>query len=81
MLSMARVWEEAFWKPAAASPTQARLSAAIVAPIAWLVCLTLGITVAAGPVYGLSMRAATQLLDPKGYVRAVLEAEGAHAAR
>ena len=81
MLSMARVWEEGFWKPAAANPTPARLSAAIVAPIAWLVCLTLGITVAAGPVYGLSMRAATQLLDANGYVRTVLEAEGAHAAR
>ena len=81
MLSMARVWEEAFWKPAAANPLQARLSAAIVAPIIWLVCLTLGITVAAGPVYGLSMRAATQLLDANGYMRAVLGGQGADAAR
>jgi multicomponent Na+:H+ antiporter subunit D len=81
MLSMARVWEEAFWKPAPANPAQARLSAGIVAPIIWLVCLTLGITVAAGPVYSLSLRAATQLLDANGYVRAVLEGEATHAAR
>ena len=76
-----RYSSSAHWKPAAANPTQARLSAALVAPIAWLVCLTLGISVAAGPVYGLSMRAATQLLDANGYVRAALGAEGADAAR
>jgi multicomponent Na+:H+ antiporter subunit D len=81
MLSMARVWEEAFWKPAPANPTPAHLSAGIVAPIVWLVCLTVGITVAAGPVYSLSLRAATQLLDANGYVRAVLEGEATHAAR
>jgi len=81
MLSMARVWEEAFWKPVPSTPVQARLNAAIVAPVAWLVCLTLGITVAAGPVYSVSIRAATQLLDASGYVRAVLGPEGIRAAR
>ena len=33
-------------------------------PIAVLACLTLGLTVAAGPVFDLSVRAAEQLLDP-----------------
>ena len=81
MLSMARVWDEAFWKPMPSTPVQARLNAAIVAPIAWLVCLTVAVTVAAGPVYNLSLRAATQVLDVNGYVRAVLGGERTRAAR
>ena len=81
VLSMARLWDEAFWKPGPTNPAQARLSAAIVAPIALLVGLTLGLTVGAGPVYGLSVRAAEQLLDTRGYVRAVLGEEGRRAAR
>ena len=56
VLSMARVWEEAFWKPApdhAAGPAhQPRLGGAILAPVAFLVSLTIGLSVAAGPVYG-----------------------------
>ena len=47
VLSMARVWEEAFWKPApdhAAEPAhQPRLGGAILAPIAFLVSLTIGL--------------------------------------
>jgi multicomponent Na+:H+ antiporter subunit D len=81
VLSMARLWDEAFWKPSTANPSQARLGAAIVAPIALLVGLTLGLTAAAGPVYGLSMRAAEQVLDAPGYVRAVLGTEASGAAR
>ncbi len=81
MLSMSRVWDEAFWKPGPSTPVQARLNAALVAPIAWLVCLIVIFTVAAGPVYSLSLRAADQVLDPNGYVRAVLGSEGTRAAR
>ena len=81
MLSMARLWDESFWKPAPANPPQARLGAAILAPIVLLVGLTLGLTVAAGPVFVLSVRAAQQLLDPNGYVRAVLGEEASRAAR
>ena len=76
VLSMARVWEEAFWKPApdqaAGAAHQPRLGGAILAPVALLVSLTIGLSVAAGPVYGVATRAAQQLLDRDGYVRAVL---------
>jgi multicomponent Na+:H+ antiporter subunit D len=85
VLSMARLWEEAFWKPAPMSVTssvpQARAGVAIVAPIAFLVTLMLGLTVLAGPVSRLTTRAAAQLLDRHAYVRAVLGEEGLRAAR
>jgi multicomponent Na+:H+ antiporter subunit D len=78
VLSMARVWEEAFWKPAPAGDHPVgrsetpRLGVAILAPVAFLVALTIGLTVAADPAYRVATRAAEQLLDPSGYVRAVL---------
>ena len=85
VLSMARVWEEAFWKPApvhhAEALHQPRIGGAILAPVALLVILTLGFSVAVGPVYGLAAGAAQQLLDRDGYVRAVLGEGGPRAAR
>jgi multicomponent Na+:H+ antiporter subunit D len=85
VLSMARVWEEAFWKPAAdaaAKPAhQPRIGALIAAPVGMLVSLTIAITVAAGPLYAVATRAAEQLLDNGGYVRTVLEQGGRRAAR
>jgi multicomponent Na+:H+ antiporter subunit D len=75
VLSMARVWEESFWKPAPAQPAhvahQPRPRAAILAPVAFLVMLTIGLTLAADPAYRVAERAAHQLLDRDGYVRAV----------
>jgi multicomponent Na+:H+ antiporter subunit D len=85
VLSMARVWEEAFWKPAADSPSapahQPRLGGAILSPVVFLVTLTIAFSVAAGPVYDLANRAAQQLLDREEYVRAVLGEGGRRAAR
>jgi multicomponent Na+:H+ antiporter subunit D len=85
VLSMARVWDEAFWKPAAdqrREPThQPRIGGAILAPVVLLVSLTVGFSVAAGPVYDLATRAAQQLLDRDGYVRAVLGEGSPRAAR
>jgi multicomponent Na+:H+ antiporter subunit D len=85
ILSMARVWEEAFWKPApdhsSAATHQPRLGATILAPVALLVSLTIGFSIAAGPLYGLASRAAQQLLDGDEYVRAVLGEGGQRAAR
>jgi multicomponent Na+:H+ antiporter subunit D len=76
LLSMARVWEEAFWKvpvdPAAAAGHQPRLGAAILGPVVFLVVLTIGFTVAADPIYLAATRAAEQLLDADGYIRVVL---------
>ena len=85
VLSMARLWEEAFWKPApvasSASTLHSRLTLPILAPIVVLVGLTLALTVLAGPVSSVSMRAAEQLLDRDTYVRAILGEEGPRAAR
>jgi multicomponent Na+:H+ antiporter subunit D len=85
VLSMARLWEESFWRPApipASSPLpQPRIGALIVAPIAFLVSLTIGLSVLAGPVSGLTTRAGEQLLDRNAYVHAVLGEEVQNAAR
>jgi multicomponent Na+:H+ antiporter subunit D len=85
VLSVARLWEQAFWKPAPVSaPPSAprpRLGAPIVAPIAFLVSLTVALTMLAGPISVLTTRAAEQLLDRDGYVRAVLLEGGPRAAR
>ena len=44
----------------------------MVLPTALLLVLGLAIAFAAGPLYSLAERAATDLLDPQAYVRAVL---------
>jgi multicomponent Na+:H+ antiporter subunit D len=72
VLSMARLWEAAFWKPVTAAPRATPLGSAIVAPVAVLAVLTLGLSVVAGPAFDVSKRAAEQLLNPREYVRAVL---------
>jgi multicomponent Na+:H+ antiporter subunit D len=72
VLSMARLWEEAFWKPAPAGAAPPALDPLFVGPGAVLVAVMLAGTVAAGPLFDLSMRAAEQLLRPDDYLRAVL---------
>src|SRR3954447_22086417 len=76
VLSMARLWEESFWKPAAMSASspapQPPVGLSILAPIVFLVSLTLGLTALAGPVSSVTARAAEQLLDRNAYIRAVL---------
>jgi multicomponent Na+:H+ antiporter subunit D len=84
VLSMARLWEESFWKPASvpsSSVARPRLGAAILAPIVFLVSLTMALTILAGPISSMTMRAAEQLLDRNTYVRAVLGEEVPRAAR
>jgi multicomponent Na+:H+ antiporter subunit D len=82
---VARLWEEGFWKPAPGLSASAlpppRLGAAVVSPIVFLVSLTIGLTVFAGPVSALTTRAAEQLLDRTTYVRAVLGEEVTRAGR
>jgi multicomponent Na+:H+ antiporter subunit D len=72
LLSLARVWDEAFWKPAPVESVAAAPAPLMLVPIAALVCLTIAFSVAAGPVFAVSTRAAEQLLHPGEYVRAVL---------
>jgi multicomponent Na+:H+ antiporter subunit D len=72
LLSMSRLWDQGFWKPAAPGADRAAPAAPMVAPIAMLSLLTLGVTLGAQPLFELAMRAAGQLLDPSDYIRAVL---------
>jgi len=72
LLSMGRVWDEAFWKPSPTASAAAAPSPVMLAPIAALACLTIALSIAAEPVFAVSIRAAQQLLQPHDYVRAVL---------
>jgi formate hydrogenlyase subunit 3/multisubunit Na+/H+ antiporter MnhD subunit len=53
----------------------------ILAPIAFLVSLMIGLTLFAGPISSLTNRAAHEVLDAQGYMRAVLGSEAPRAAR
>ncbi len=72
ILSMARVWDGAFWKPAPSESTPGRLDPLVLAPAFALIVLTLGFTFGAGPIVALTMQAAEQLLHPTDYQHAVL---------
>ena len=72
ILSMARVWDEAFWKPGPSESTPDRLDPLVLAPAVALIVLTLGFTFGAGPIVGFTTRAAEQLLHPTDYQHAVL---------
>jgi multicomponent Na+:H+ antiporter subunit D len=87
LYSMLKIWNGAFWKPlptalepfadgaAAVSPERVastRLALMVVVPIVLLVACSLALVLAAGPAFELVDRAAMQLMDPAGYVEAVL---------
>lgn len=72
VLSMARLWQEVFWKAGPDEPDRSPLGRVMPIPVIALATLTLALTVAARPVFDLSTRAAEQVLDPQGYVQAVL---------
>lgn len=78
LYSMTKIWNEAFWKPApapdAASPAEPSRFRAVAAfaPSVALAALTVAIGLGAESLFGLAQGAADQLLDPAGYVRAVL---------
>jgi multicomponent Na+:H+ antiporter subunit D len=84
LYSMTKIWVEAFWKdaPVPAPPIGGEgawggprwVTAALAGPIAGLAGLTVAIGVFAGPLFAFSARAADQLLDREGYIRAVLGA-------
>jgi multicomponent Na+:H+ antiporter subunit D len=84
LYSMTKLWNEAFWKAAPASPDgPARPGAEVTDPIPWtllgpvtaLAAITVAIGLFAGPVFDLASRAAAQLADPAQYISAVLGAE------
>jgi multicomponent Na+:H+ antiporter subunit D len=82
LFSMTKIWNEAFWKP---MPSSAETvdggeagslltgkRAALALPVAALATLTLFIGFGAQPLLTLSVEAAGQLLDPSGYIQAVM---------
>jgi len=76
LLSMTKIWAQAFWRPApgAGSRTQARAGRAMWLPAVALAALSVAIGAAAGPVFELSRDAARQMIDPRIYIDAVLGA-------
>jgi multicomponent Na+:H+ antiporter subunit D len=77
LLSMIKIWNEVFWKPApedapAGEAVSRRRLALLVAPIVLLTVLTIVVGLSPGPVFELVDRAADSLLDPGDYVRLVI---------
>ncbi len=88
LFSIFKVWISVFWspvhdaaprparssdiEPGQADPTRRNGPAMMLVPTALLALATLGLGVAAGPIYDLSERAAADLLDTRSYVEAVL---------
>jgi multicomponent Na+:H+ antiporter subunit D len=82
LFAMIRIWTGAFWSPseeggARSAPGQPVPSGGgpllMVVPTAFLVACSLAVAVAAGPIYGLSRRAAHDLLDRDAYIEKVLQ--------
>lgn len=84
LYSMTKIWNEAFWKPAAGDASgrvaERRLSRAQVlgmaVPGAVLAAFSIGLSVGAQPAFELSLAIAAQLLDPARYIAAVLGEPG-----
>jgi multicomponent Na+:H+ antiporter subunit D len=75
LISMVKIWNEAFWKPApspAPHPRPGRGTLlAMTAPIAVLALVTVLIGLWPQPLLDVAGRAADQLLDPAGWAKAV----------
>lgn len=82
LYSMVKIWNEAFWKGQTELSGEAAVKwraspaerVAMLLPIAALSAITLTIGLATEPFLEFSMRAATQMLEPAGYIQAVMEA-------
>ncbi len=76
LYAVSRVWSRAFWRSPSASVRQApsRLPAGMVVPTMALVVVGLGITVVAGPLFGVTDRAADEMLARAPYLSAVFPA-------
>jgi multicomponent Na+:H+ antiporter subunit D len=79
LFAMTRIWMGVFWSPpekeapaVTASPGRSGGPLLMVAPTALLIGCSLAVAAAAGPVYGLSERAARDLLDRDSYITEVL---------
>jgi multicomponent Na+:H+ antiporter subunit D len=89
LLSMSKIWNEAFWKPAPEGVSvdgtgggvgDGRLGP-VLPSLLGLTAVTVAVAVCAGPLFELAADAAHQLLDRDGYVAAVLGAGSAGGGR
>jgi multicomponent Na+:H+ antiporter subunit D len=74
LLSMVKIWNEAFWKDEPQPPSETRggrPTAAMVVPIVILAALTVAIGLWPQALFEIANRAATELLDPKAYLAAL----------
>ena len=79
LFSMTKIWSGVFWgtpeeRPAVAPQTDRRLGAPVlmIVPTAVLALASIAVSVMAGALYDVSERAATDLLDGREYIEAVL---------
>jgi multicomponent Na+:H+ antiporter subunit D len=74
LVSMMKIWAEAFWKPSPAPPGRRPLAGtpALLLPVGALAVVTVALGLAAEPILALATRAAEQLLDRSRYIEAVL---------
>ena len=73
LASMGRTWADAFWAPPAPNVSDTATSGVpLLMAIAGLSAVTLMISIAAGPLFDVTLRAAEQLLRRDDYIRAVL---------
>ena len=80
MFSMTKIWAGAFWgdpeeEPPVPPRPGGRLGAPLwmIVPTAALALASIAVSLGAGPLHDVSLRAGADLLDPSGYVDAVLE--------
>ena len=71
--SMTKIWQAAFWSPVPEGrAVRAMPSSLMIAPVVALATITVVIGLWSGPFLALAQASAHELLDPAGYVRAVL---------
>ena len=71
LLSMGRTWAEVFWQPSTGSD-RGTPGRPLVIAISGLSVVTIAISVVAGPLFDITLRAAHQLLQRDEYIRVVL---------
>jgi multicomponent Na+:H+ antiporter subunit D len=72
LLSMGRTWTEAFWAPESGVSEATTPGMPLLIAITGLSLVTLAISIGAGPLFEVTLRAAEQLLQRDEYIRAVL---------
>jgi multicomponent Na+:H+ antiporter subunit D len=72
LLSMARAWADAFWRPPDGTRDMTSPGTALLVTIAALSVITVAMTFFAEPLFDLASRSSHQLLQRDEYVRAVL---------